>query len=669
MNTVAEAARAYIRKGWPVLPCDGKKPTVKEWTKIKIPFEEVDQYFRKGINVGVRLENFTDIDLDCHEAILLAKIFLPPTKAIFGHGVKAESHRLYDCHKIKAEKYTYNNKVLLEIRHGSGFQTVMPGSVHVSGEKITWVNGWTPITPLTKIKADELKAHCDKLAAATILAQHWKEGVRDDLAVAVYGILIRGGVEPIEADDFILGVAVAAGDDQDRVKGLYQAKRLRHGDKVPGIPRLKEIIGEEGKDKFLEWMRLDTGLNVIEELNKQHAFTVLGGKDRVLVFDSNGILKDHNSVVAMERMYMNKPVKVHGKEINPFILWMNHKDRREYKGLIFDPSGGKHVGMLNLWQGYTVEPSYGPVERYLEHVYGVVCSGNTEKYEWVLAWLADMVQNPVERPGTALVLRGGEGVGKGMFMRPWQEIYGEHSVTIFNSKQLTGQFNWVLKDKMLVVADEVIWGGDKREAGALRGLITEPKIMIEPKGVNAFSMPAYFRLVMLTNSIWAVPAAMDSRRFCVLDVSGKMRGNRGYWEALLQVKPESILHYFMTYKSRKKIDLREALWTEELQTQRELSMHPIHQWYYQKLREGAMISGYSWSDPIPSYRLKAAVSAINSRITETEVGIYIRRACPTVGKKQITRNGERQWYYQFPSLENCRELFEINVCGGGKIEW
>jgi hypothetical protein len=41
-----------------------------------------------------------------------------------------------------------------------------------------------------------------------------------------------------------------------------------------------------------------------------------------------------------------------------------------------------------------------------------------------------------------------------------------------------GRFNSHLKNAILIFADEAIWGGNKREVGALKALITEPKLIV-----------------------------------------------------------------------------------------------------------------------------------------------------------------------------------------------
>ncbi len=50
-------------------------------------------------------------------------------------------------------------------------------------------------------------------------------------------------------------------------------------------------------------------------------------------------------------------------------------------------------------------------------------------------------------------------------------------------------------------------------------LITEPVLPIEGKGRNVRFARNVVHLIVASNSNWVVPAGLDERRFCVIDVS------------------------------------------------------------------------------------------------------------------------------------------------------
>jgi hypothetical protein len=46
----------------------------------------------------------------------------------------------------------------------------------------------------------------------------------------------------------------------------------------------------------------------------------------------------------------------------------------------------------------------------------IICKDNEENYNYLVALIADMFQNPGKKPGIAVVIRGDEGVGKSFFV-------------------------------------------------------------------------------------------------------------------------------------------------------------------------------------------------------------------------------------------------------------
>ena len=72
---------------------------------------------------------------------------------------------------------------------------------------------------------------------------------------------------------------------------------------------------------------------------------------------------------------------------------------------------------------------------------------------------------------------------------------------------------------MLVFADESTWGGERREAGQLKGLVAEPTVLIRRKYLKAVEEPSAMHFVIASNSDWPIPVDWDDRRFFVLDVS------------------------------------------------------------------------------------------------------------------------------------------------------
>src|SRR5215831_15869572 len=130
------------------IPYREKGPKIENWPNLHITADDVPRYFNgQPSNIGVTLgEPYgnCDIDLDCAQALAAWPHFAPETGLVFGRKSKPRSHWFYRIDPpTRSRKYLdpVDGVTLLEFRclksDGSvGLQTVVPPSVHPSGEPI-----------------------------------------------------------------------------------------------------------------------------------------------------------------------------------------------------------------------------------------------------------------------------------------------------------------------------------------------------------------------------------------------------------------------------------------------------------------------------------------------------------------------------------------------------
>ena len=133
--------------------------------------------------------------------------------------------------------------------------------------------------------------------------------------------------------------------------------------------------------------------------------------------------------------------------------------------------------------------------------------------------MARGVQQPDRAGEVAAVLKGKEGVGKGVLAKYYGRCFGSHFRHIAQASHLTGKFNSHLQHCSCLFADEAFFAGDRSHELILKAIITEETLMIEPKGLDAYPVRNCIRLIMSSNSDWVVPAGADARRYFVLNVS------------------------------------------------------------------------------------------------------------------------------------------------------
>ena len=358
------------------------------------------------------------------------------------------------------------------------------------------------------------------------------------------------------------------------------------------------------KADLLEIVNKDGGRyeNHIDFLNKRHAAIMLGGKFAILneYYDlhSKRFEVDFSSVKDFYHRYANRQIpnpdaggRGQAKTIPAVTDWLKSPDRREYKQIVFDPKSTPE-GCYNYWRGFSTQPKRGDWSLMQAHILENICSGNQGHYDYLIAWLARIIQDPGgERPGTAVVIRGGQGVGKGQFMNEFRHILGSHFLQITNHHHLTGRFNNHLKNIILLFVDEGFWAGDKSSEGLIRGIITETELIIEPKNLNAISLKSHINIVIASNSDWVVPAGIDERRFFCIDVSDAHQQDLPYFGKIkkqMRSGGREAMMYDLFNHDRSKINLRKIPRTGALFTQILDTMQPHHQFWFETLRRGTL---------------------------------------------------------------------------------
>lgn len=451
----------------------------------------------------------------------------------------------------------------------------------------------------------------------------------------------------------------------------------------------------------------------VADLNKEFAFVVTGGKSTIIRWPkkdekTEDAAKDEDepefdsfelwNVGAFLQYLGNRSVFRAKGRVQLGHYWMSHHQRRQYAGLEFDPSGRGRIGYYNLWQGFAVEPKPGDCSLFLNHVRDVICSGDAEIYRWVMAWLAQIFQQPHKKLGTSLVLRGGGGAGKSIIGAVIRKLLGEHFTSASQGSQITGKFNAHLKACLFLLSEEAFWAGDKQAEGAIKELITGEWTLLEHKGKDVVRVRNYTRLFVVSNENWVVPAGMNARRFAVFDVAKTHMGDIAYFAALMKQMEsggyEALLYHLLHEVDLSGVDLRNAPKTDALLEQKIASFTPEQGWLMDLLQTGFLPWGSietvgNNTCPAPRlfdrYTQHARVSGSRHRAIATQIGIFLKKMIPAlerhdglykVWNESAAEMTERRGsIYHFPPLAECRKAFSdligqpIAWAGGGRREW
>jgi hypothetical protein len=413
-----------------------------------------------------------------------------------------------------------------------------------------------------------------------------------DIGMAIHSQ--HSGSEGMEIwDEWSQGTKIVGQYDRDTIRSKWRSFHRGGRIRIGTLFYYARLHGweptEEDSIKEVRNMKL-------EMLNTTHTMVTVGSRVRIVKeIEPIDKVMPHYIVMYVDdfRTMMCNEFIIRGDNDKPRPLadsWMKWKYRNSCpSGMGMFPSSNPE-GWYNTWKGFAYKPVEGDWSKLYDHIREVVCNGHDSWAEWVLDWMADAIQNPENPPGTAIVMRGDEGVGKGTLADKFGRLFGYHYRHLSNDAHLTGNFNAHMMDALFVFADEITWGGNRKTAGVLKGLVTEKHLLGERKNIDAVSYRNMVRLMIASNSDWVVPADISSRRWFVVDVPNGKRNDFKYFAAIEDEfnngGAEAMMHFMVNRKI--KSELRKAPETDALAYQRSQSMHSSFTWWDWILQSGEL---------------------------------------------------------------------------------
>jgi hypothetical protein len=364
-------------------------------------------------------------------------------------------------------------------------------------------------------------------------------------------------------------------------------------------------------------------------------------------------------------------LKMTGEIISAWLKWQY---RRQYRGVRFHPEPeGAPEGVYNTYFGFTVEPQAGSWKRLLGHMYRNVCKRNPEYFRFLIAWLAQLVQEPHIKPGTNIVLKGKEGTGKTKVAEWVVALFGRNACVVSESERITGRFNAHLENKLLLVAEEAFWAGDKSAEGKLKDLATGMNMSYERKGLDPYEGRNYTRIMIASNEDWIVPASSGGRRWFALEVGDEREKDYAYFAAIDEEMANgglaAMLYDLQRTDLPQTVNVRSAPVTPWLVEQRLHSYDNKRRWWRGVLLEGGFRDNESGMF-IPLNETECTVVKREDFFasakayfagprgvdpTPSEVGHFIRKMLGDLPEARPTINGKRCWCTVFPPLDDMRK--------------
>jgi hypothetical protein len=218
-------------------------------------------------------------------------------------------------------------------------------------------------------------------------------------------------------------------------------------------------------------------------------------------------------------------------------IWREHKNRKVISKLVFHPEKTyQDESIFNLWAGFPMKENdvEGEPSLTLEMIFVSLCNRDERKFNWLLDWLAHIIQCPYKKPSVVPILLGEQGTGKGILNEKiMAKILGPLFTQVKSSHELTGNFNSHLAMKLLINVDEATWRGNKTEDGILKNLIGSANLSVEEKFKGRYTIDDFARFIITSNNDEAVAIEMGNRRYCVIETGKEWAKKTEKYQPLL----------------------------------------------------------------------------------------------------------------------------------------
>ena len=262
-----------------------------------------------------------------------------------------------------------------------------------------------------------------------------------------------------------------------------------------------------------------------------------------------------------ENLYYQQYNKEDKLEDKSFIeKWFKDKNIKTYEKLDFYPCRKTPDYIYNTFNGYdgeTAPDNNNDFKQSLmyKHFKENICCNNEQREEYLTKWIANLLQDPLNKTRTAMILQSKQGCGKDFFVEFLNILLGnDYYIITSKTEQVFGKFNKLIENKVLCVFNET-QGKDTFEINeSIKDAITRQTINVERKCKDAVTMNDATHCIFLSNNNNPVKIPPDDRRFFCIEVG---EGNKNDIDFFARLKKELISKEYIKsfYNYFKNIDI------------------------------------------------------------------------------------------------------------------
>ena len=223
-------------------------------------------------------------------------------------------------------------------------------------------------------------------------------------------------------------------------------------------------------------------------------------------------------------------------EVKQKLFYDNYKKdshKSAYQAIYFSPYGNNQTDMnkkkYNLFKGYNYnfvltesekesidEKHHRDHQWFLDHIKKYICKDDQTTFEFLMQFLANIIQDPTNIPQIIMVLFSNtHGTGKSGFTKFYSNVIGTDLSYFGSIDQITEKHTNAHVGKLINIIEEVNRGVTRSKHSILKDFSQRSSAICNEKNKPQYSIKTYARYFMTTNDTDGVYFDNEDRRYCV----------------------------------------------------------------------------------------------------------------------------------------------------------
>ena len=298
---------------------------------------------------------------------------------------------------------------------------------------------------------------------------------------------------------------------------------------------------------------------LVVDLKKIIFIKNFGDKTRIIILHGKEICETKFTSLKQSLQLINVKIPCMKKDKQSFIpkdmfyIFKQHLPTFQKENIVFDPTIEDSEKIFNLFRGFSaekIEYDKKKIKNFLKHLKNVWCEGRKVDYDYLLNWIAFLLQKK-KKNKTAILVTSPQGCGKNIVIEFFKKIMGETFLYYNTFADLTNNFNVKQQTGILSLLDEcssVSTSSFHNNYDILKSKITEDFMRYEKKGQDATFKKSFNNFILFSNNRNPIKLESGDRRFFILRTT--KTNKKSYFDKIIEEINNNTDHIYSYFMSR-----------------------------------------------------------------------------------------------------------------------